>query len=129
MENKINIESNVEDRKRIYIIDHSDAKKLNDLKGEILDVKEYIFKSYYKEPEYNEDGTLKEDGYQKIITLLVDTDDQVYVTASKIFANDLKELLQYFENDETLKDGFKIKIIEKSMTKSKNKALSFQLEM
>lgn len=128
MKSNVELISNIEDKKRIYKVDtSSNSIKLNDIKNEELDIKEFIIKKITELPEYDEEGKLIEDGYLKKITLLVDKDDKVYVTASKFFANQLEDYLNYFGIDSIEKDGFKIKIIEKTLTNSKNKALGFEL--
>ena len=128
MKSNFELFSNIEDKKRIYRIDTSEtAIKLNDIKGKELDIKEFIIKKITTLPKYDEDGKLVEDCLEKKITLLIDKEDKVYATGSKFFASKLEEMVNYFGIEEFTKEGFRIKIVEKNLAKSKNKALSFEL--
>lgn len=128
MKSNFELFSNIEDKKRIYRIDTSEtAIKLNDIKGKELDIKEFIIKKLTTLPKYDEEGKLVEDAIEKKITLLIDKEDKVYATGSKFFASKLEEMVNYFGMEEFTKEGFRIKIVEKNLAKSKNKALSFEL--
>lgn len=127
MKNNTEIYSNINDKKRIYKIDNANSIKINDIKGKELDIKEFIIKTIMINPEYDEDGKIIKEYEEKLITILVDKEDKTYVTASKFFAHQLQEYIDYFGIDSIKNDGFKIKIIEKSVSNSKNKALGFEL--
>lgn len=128
MKSNVELISNIEDKKRIYKLDTSvEAIKLNDIKGQEVDVKEFIIKKYTTMPKYDDEGKLIEDGFLNKITLLVDQDEKVYATASKFFANQLEDYIQYFGIESIKEEGFNIRIIEKDLPKTKNKALGFEL--
>lgn len=127
MKNNTEIFSNIDDKKRIYKIDNANSIKINDIKGEELDIKEFIIKTIIIEPQYDNEQKLVREYEEKQITILVDKKDKSYVTASKFFANQLREYIDYFGIESIEKDGFKIKIIERDVSNSKNKALGFEL--
>ena len=62
----------------------------------------------------------------KKITILIDDKDKSYITASKMFTNELLRYIEMFGVN-SIKDGLDIKIIERSVKNSSNKALGFEL--
>ena len=124
-ETKMNIYTNITDNKKIYNLDNHVDFKLNDCKGETIIVKEVLVKIIEKlldEPITNEDGEVIEKEYKKIC-ILIDKDDKSYVTASKMFTNQMVRYIATFGLDEPIA----IRIIEKSVRNSSNKALGFEL--
>lgn len=124
---KMNVFTNIEDTKKIYNLENHVDFKINDVKGESLRVKEVLIKVIEKpleEPEVNEEtGEIIRDKEFKKICILIDTEDKSYVTASKTFTNQMARYIMQFG----LKDPVDIKIIEKSVKGSNNKALGFEL--
>lgn len=124
---KMNVFTNIEDTKKIYNLENHVDFKINDIKGESLRVKEVLIKVIEKpleEPEVNEEtGEIIRDKEYKKICILIDTEDKSYVTASKTFTNQMARYIMQFG----LKDPVDIKIIEKSVKGSNNKALGFEL--
>ena len=73
-----------------------------------------------------ETGEIVNDKKVSVRTILLDADNKKYVTASKIFARSILNLIRTFGVEEIQK-GVKIKIIKKSVSNSANKALGFEL--
>lgn len=124
---KMNVFTNIEDTKKIYNLENHVDYKINDIKGESLRVKEVLIKVIEKpleEPEINEEtGEVIRDKEFKKICILIDTEDKSYVTASKTFTNQMARYIMQFG----LEEPIDIKIIEKQVKNSSNKALGFEL--
>lgn len=124
---KVNIYTNITDNKKIYNLENHVDYRINDLKGEVLRVKEVLIKIIEKpleEPEINEEtGEIIRDKEFKKICILIDTEDKSYVTASKMFTNQMGRYIAEFGLTEPLD----IRIIEKSVKNSANKSLGFEL--
>ena len=71
-------------------------------------------------------GEVLKDTKISVVTILLDKDNKKYVTASKIFAMSVLNLIRTF-GIEDLQKGIKIRIIKKSVSGSNNKALGFEL--
>lgn len=123
---KTDIITTIEDMKTIYNLDNKVDFKINDCKGEVIKVKDVLLKVFEIPEKCDENGNVTLEKEIKKITILVSDKGASYVTASKVFANQLLTLISYF-GIEKLKGGFTIKIIEKTMKNSKNKALGFEL--
>lgn len=123
---KTDIITTIEDMKTIYNLDNKVDFKINDCKGEVIKVKDILLKVFEIPEKCDENGNVILEKETKKITILVSNKGASYVTASKVFANQLLTLISYF-GIEKLKGGFTIKIIEKTMKNSKNKALGFEL--
>lgn len=124
---KTKIFTNITDNKKIYNLENHVDYRLNDLKGELIRVKEVLIKVIEKaldEPEINEEtGEVLRDKEYKKICILIDSDDKSYVTASKMFTNQMARYIAEFG----LNEPVDIKIIEKTVKNSSNKALGFEL--
>lgn len=124
---KTKIFTNITDNKKIYNLENHVDYKLNDIKGEALRVKEVLIKVIERpmdEPEVNEEtGEIIRDKEIKKVCILIDTEDKSYVTASKIFTNQIARYIAEFG----LNEPIEIRIIEKSVKNSSNKALGFEL--
>ena len=124
---KVNIYTNITDNKKIYNLENHVDYRINDLKGEVWRVKEVLIKIIEKpleEPEINEEtGEIIRDKEFKKICILIDTEDKSYVTASKMFTNQMARYIAEFG----LNEPVDIKIIEKTVKNSSNKALGFEL--
>lgn len=111
--------TSIKDPKVIFNLDNSCDYKLNDCKGEMIRVKDVLIKVIETKLENDEVE------YKKI-TILIDDKDKSYVTASKMFTNELLRYIEMFGID-SIKNGLDIKIIERSVKNSSNKALGFEL--
>lgn len=111
--------TSIKDPKLIFNLDNSCDYKLNDCKGEMIRVKDVLIKVIETRLETGEVE------YKKI-TILIDDKDKSYVTASKMFTNELLRYIEMFGID-SIKNGLDIKIIERSVKNSSNKALGFEL--
>lgn len=113
------IHTSIKDPKVIFNLDNSCDYKLNDCKGEMIRVKDVLIKVIETKLESGESEFKK-------ITILLDDKGKSYVTASKMFTNELLRYISMF-GIESIKNGLDIKIIEKSVKNSSNKALGFEL--
>lgn len=124
---KMNVFTNIEDTKKIYNLENHVDYKINDIKGESLRVKEVLIKVIEKpleEPEINEEtGEIIRDKELKKICILIDDEDKSYVTASKTFTNQMARYIMQFGLDKPID----IRIIERTVKGSSNKALGFEL--
>lgn len=130
---KIQVETTIQDKKEIFNIENGDIEvKLNDIVGQEIALKDVFMKRVesklkQEDIEFNEEtGEIITDTKISIITILVDEDGKKYVTASKIFAMSMFNLIRTF-GVEDIQKGIKIRIIKKSISNSVNKALSFEL--
>ena len=130
---KIQVETTIQDKKEIFNIENGDIEvKLNDIVGQEIVLKDVFMKRVesklkQEDIEFNEEtGEIITDTKISIITILVDEDGKKYVTASKIFAISMFNLIRTF-GVEDIQKGIKIRIIKKSISNSVNKALSFEL--
>lgn len=126
---KQEIFTNITDRKKIFNLETNVDYKLIDCKGEMIRVKEVLLKRFEKklqEPLINSlTGEIKETEI-KLITILIDDNNKSYVTASKTFGIQMMRCLQVF-GMEALEEGLEIKICEKPVKNSQNKALGFEV--
>lgn len=130
---KIQVETTIQDKKEIFNIENGDIEvKLNDIVGQEIVLKDVFMKRVesklkQEDIEFNEEtGEIISDTKISIITILVDEAGKKYVTASKIFAMSIFNLIRTF-GVEDIQKGIKIRIIKKSISNSVNKALSFEL--
>jgi len=118
------------DPKKIFNIENKSADfRLNDCKGESLRVVDVYIKNIetkLEEPEVDENGEVIRDKEYKKICLLIDDQGKSYVTASKTFTNQMLRYIELFGID-SIKDGVEIKICDKAVKGSNNKALGFEL--
>ena len=115
--------TNIRDEKKIFNLDTNVDYKLNDCKGQLMRVKEVLIKRFEK---VLETGEIKETEI-KMVTILIDDNNKSYVTASKIFTMQMMRYIQQFGTARMEDEGLEIKIIERSVKGSNNKALGFEL--
>ena len=114
---KQSIYTSIKDEKVIFNLLNTECDfKLNECENKIIKVKDTLIK-VIETPEDNGEITFKK------ITILIDDEGKSYVTASKMFANQLLDLIS---SNEELKE-FTIKIIKRTVKNSPNKALGFEL--
>lgn len=118
------------DTKKLYNLDNGDMNHLlNDCEGQsirVMDVLIKEFKHELDEAKVNEEtGELIEYEIKKVC-ILIDDVGETYVTASKMFTNQMKRYIAMFGSD-SIKSGLEIKIVKKKMANSNNKALAFEL--
>lgn len=122
--------TSIKDLKKIFNLDNNCDFKLNDCKGETLRVKDVLVKiieTPLDEPKVNDEtGEIIDSEYKKI-TILIDDQGKSYVTSSKMFTNQILRYIQMFGLESITKDGLEIKIIERPVKNSSNKALGFEL--
>ena len=119
-----------DDPKKIFNIENNSADfRLNDCKGQSLRVVDVYIKNIetkLDEPEINDEGEVVKDTEYKKICLLIDDQGKSYVTASKVFTNQMLRYIEMF-GIESIKNGVEIKIVDKAVKGSSNKALGFEL--
>lgn len=127
---KQEIFTNIEDKKTIFNLDTNIDYRINDCKGEVLRVKQIMIKRFMKEleePIVNPvTGEIK-DKEIKIVTILIDDNNKSYVTGSKQFGLQFIRYIEMFGIDEIESEGLEIRIIEKQVSNSNNKALGFEI--
>lgn len=113
------IYTSINDPKILFNLDNACDFKLNECKGELLRVKDVLIKII--------ETPIDENNIEfKKITILIDDAGKSYVTASKMFTNQILKYISMF-GIESIKKGLEIKIIERSVKNSSNKALGFEL--
>lgn len=129
----ISTETTIQDKKEIFNIENGECDiKLNDIVGQEIEITDVFMKriaSKLKEEEIEineQTGEIVKDTKISVITILLDKNNKKYVTASKIFAMSILNLIRTF-GIEDLQKGIKIRIIKKSVSGSNNKALGFEL--
>lgn len=130
---EIMTQTTLQDKKEIFNIENGECNvKLNDIVGQEITVRNIFMKRIISklkddEIEINEQtGEVLNDKKVSVVTILIDKDGKRYVTASKIFAISIFNLIRTF-GIEDIQKGIDIKIIKKSVTNSPNKALGFEL--
>lgn len=116
---KISVFTTIKDNKVVFNLESNIDKKLNDCKGAGIEIKDVYIK-VIETPREDESLEIKK------ICILLDSDGTSYVTASKMFANQMIRYIESFGEDD-IKNGLKIKIIERPVKGSSNKALGFEL--
>lgn len=113
---KQSIYTSIKDEKLIFNLLNTECDfKLNECENKEIKVKDTLIK-VIETPSDTGEVVFKK------ITILIDEEGKSYVTASKMFAN---QLMDYLQND--IEKGFTIKIIKRSVKNSPNKALGFEL--
>ena len=130
---QIMTQTTLQDKKEIFNIENGECDlKLNDIICQEIKVVNIFMKRIVSdlsddEIEINEQtGEVIKDKKVSVVTILIDKDGKRYVTASKIFAISIYNLIRTF-GIEDIQKGIDIKIIKKSVTNSPNKALGFEL--
>lgn len=116
---KISVFTTIKDNKLVFNLESNIDKKLNDCKGAEIIIKDVYIK-VIETPREDESLEIKK------ICILLDSEGTSFVTASKMFANQMIRYIESFGEDD-IKNGLKIKIIERSVKGSSNKALGFEL--
>lgn len=120
----------LEDTKKLYNLDNGDMDHLlNDCEGQSLRITDVLIKEFkheLSEPKVNAETGELIDYEVKKVCILIDDAGETYVTASKMFTNQMKRYINTF-GVENIKKGLEIKIIKKKMKDSNNKALAFEL--
>lgn len=126
---KTNVFTTITDPKVIFNLENTTDYKINDCKGEIIRVKDILIKvieTPLAEPEVNEETGETRDKEYKKVCILIDDQGKSYVTGSKMFTNQMMRYIGMFGIG-VIEDGVEIKIVEKSVKNSSNKALGFEL--
>lgn len=112
---------NTEERKMLFNALEKCDVKLNDIVGQNVKVKDVIINEYpRKDKETGEDMSM---GHR---TILIDTEEKSYVTASNYFFVAFAKLLNTFGEPDTWEEPMEIKIVKKTV-KNGNQALGFEL--
>lgn len=126
---KTNVFTTITDPKTIFNLENTTDYKINDCKGEIIRVKDILIKvieTPLAEPEVDDDNNIIRDKEYKKVCILIDDQGKSYVTGSKMFTNQMMRYIGMFGIG-VIEDGLEIKIVEKSVKNSSNKALGFEL--
>jgi len=127
---KTNVFTTITDNKTIFNLENTCDYKVNDCKGEVIRVKDVLIKvieTLLPEPELNEEtGEVVRDREYKKVCILIDDNGKSYVTGSKMFTNQMMRYINMFGVAD-IEKGLEIKIVEKSVRNSSNKALGFEL--
>lgn len=119
----------ITDGKVLFNLDNHCDYKLNDCKGETIRVKDVLIKvisTLLDEPEVDENGVVIKDKEIKKVCILIDDEGKSYVTGSKMFTNQMIRYIGY-AGIQSIEEGLEIKIIEKEVKGTNNKALGFDL--
>ena len=126
---KTNVFTTITDNRMIFNLENECDYRINECKGEIIRVKNVLIKvieTPLAEPEVNEEtGEIKDKEYKKVC-ILIDDAGKSYVTGSKMFTNQMMRYINMFGIADFDK-GLEIKIVERSVKNSSNKALGFEL--
>lgn len=118
------------DQKKLFNLETSCDYRINDIKGEKLRIKDVVIKineRKLKEPIVNEEtGEIEKDTEKTMVTILIDEEGYSYVTVSKIFTIQMINYIKMF-GLESITEGLEIKIVERAIKNSVNKALGFEL--
>lgn len=129
-ESKRRIYTTLTDQKKLFNLETTCDFKINDCKQEkirVVDVVIKINEKDMKEPVVDEEtGEIIKDKERTMVTILIDDMGKSYVTASKVFTMQMINYIKMF-GLESIQEGLEIKIIERSVKNSNNKALGFEL--
>ena len=127
---KTNVFTTITDSKTIFNLENTCDYKINDCKGEIIRVKDVLIKvieTPLAEPEINEEtGEIIRDTEYKKVCILIDDNGKSYVTGSKMFTNQMIRYINMFGVEE-IENGLEIRVVERAVKNSGNKALGFEL--
>lgn len=119
----------ITDGKVLFNLDNHCDYKLNDCKGETIRVTDVLIKvisTPLEEPELDDNGNVIKDKEIKKVCILIDDEGKSYVTGSKMFTNQMIRYIGY-AGIQSIEEGLLIKIIEKDVKGTNNKALGFDL--
>lgn len=127
---KTNVFTTITDNKTIFNLENTCDYKLNDCKGEVIRVKDVLIKvieTPMAEPEVNEEtGEVIRDTEYKKVCILIDDEGKSYVTGSKMFTNQMIRYINMF-GIQDIEEGLEIRVVERAVKNSANKALGFEL--
>lgn len=127
---KTNVFTTITDNKTIFNLENTCDYKINDCKGEVIRVKDVLIKvieTPLAEPEVNEEtGEVIRDTEYKKVCILIDDNGKSYVTGSKMFTNQMMRYINMF-GIEDIENGLEIRVVERAVKNSGNKALGFEL--
>ena len=127
---KTNVFTTITDSKIIFNLENTCDYKINDCKGEVIRVKDVLIKvieTPLAEPEVNEEtGEIIRDTEYKKVCILIDDNGKSYVTGSKMFTNQMIRYINMFGVEE-IENGLEIRVVERAVKNSGNKALGFEL--
>ena len=127
---KTNVFTTITDNKTIFNLENTCDYKVNDCKGEVIRVKDVLIKvieTPMAEPEINEEtGEVVRDTEYKKVCILIDDEGKSYVTGSKMFTNQMIRYINMF-GIQDIEEGLEIRIVERAVKNSANKALGFEL--
>ena len=127
---KTNVFTTITDSKTIFNLENTCDYKINDCKGEVIRVKDVLIKvieTPLAEPEVNEEtGEIIRDSEYKKVCILIDDNGKSYVTGSKMFTNQMIRYINMF-GVEDIENGLEIRVVERPVKNSGNKALGFEL--
>ena len=127
---KTNVFTTITDSKIIFNLENTCDYKINDCKGEVIRVKDVLIKvieTPLAEPEVNEEtGEIIRDSEYKKVCILIDDNGKSYVTGSKMFTNQMMRYINMFGVEE-IENGLEIRVVERAVKNSGNKALGFEL--
>lgn len=126
---KTDVFTTITDSKLLFNLDNHCDYKLNDCKGEVIRVKDIlikVIKTPLDEPEVDENGIVTKDMEIKKVCILIDDNGKSYVTGSKMFTNQMVRYIGY-NGIQSIQEGLEIKIIERDVKGTSNKALGFDL--
>ena len=128
---KVDTYTNLQDKKQIFNLDSKVDFKINDCIGDTICVRGVLIKNISKKmvtPETNEEGVIIKDTEYKRVCILIDNEGKSYVTGSNLFTIQMIKYLQLFGLSEIeSENGLLIKIVNKEIKNSSNKALGFEL--
>ena len=114
----------IKDKKTIFNLDAEVDYKINDFVDKEITISDVLVKIFEKEEKEFDDDTgeiINSYKYSKV-TIIIDDKGKSYVTGSKMFTNQMIDLISGF-GDEI--KGTKIKIVNRKIKDSDNKALGF----
>lgn len=126
---KTDVFTTITDSKLLFNLDNHCDYKLNDCKGKVIRVKDIlikVIKTPLDEPEVDENGVVTKDMEIKKVCILIDDEGNSYVTGSKMFTNQMVRYIGY-NGIQSIQEGLEIKIIERDVKGTSNKALGFDL--
>ena len=114
----------IKDKKKIFNLDAEVDYKINDFVDKEITIQDVLVKIFEKEEKEFDDETgevVNSYKYSKV-TIIIDENGKSYVTGSKMFTNQMIDLVSGFGEDVR---GTKIRIVNRKIKDSDNKALGF----
>jgi hypothetical protein len=128
---KVDTFTTLQDKKQIFNLDSKVDFKINDCVGQTIEVHNVLIKNIAKKmrkPEVDENGEIVKDIENKRICILIDDEGKSYVTGSSSFTIQFIKYIQLFGLEEIeSENGLLIRIVNKEVKNSNNKALGFEL--